>query len=209
MNRKLLTTVVITVLLIWSATSLANAGVTYTWDYTKFNTSTPDYRKLEEKSTSIKFSVYQHLTFNGTTSNAKAIIGFCNASSGTIYHVDIVYVKDNTFEVVINTPAYIKIAEGTWEVNQTTYVDIDSDGNILIWASQDDGDVTYVDDYNVGTIEFAYISGSGANDSCTQGYISAEEGYGGQYGSIVTDWIPTILSMAMLGIALGMVKKFG
>lgn len=197
-------TIVLTIFLALTlCVSIAYASTVYTWDYTKFNSETPDYRELDKATTSISFEIINKLTFNSTTTGAKAVVQICNGTTGTIYHVDIVFVKDGTLEVVLNMPSYIKIATGTWEENITTRVSIDSDGDLYVKH----GDTVIVDDYNIGTFTMRAFGGSGVAHSCTSGYLSVDLG-AYETNQIVNEWLPAILSIAMLGIAIGMIKKY-
>jgi len=193
----------ITLLVIALALPFANAGKVFTWDYTKFNTSTPDYRELDEATTSLSFEIINKLTFNTSTTGAKAVVQICNGTSGTIYHLDIVLVCDKTLEVVLNMPTYIKIATGTWEYNETIYVSINSDGDLYVRS----GDNVVIDDYNIGTFTMRALAGSGVDYACTSGYLSVDLGHY-EVNNVISEWIPAIVSIAMLGVAIGMIKKY-
>lgn len=210
LKRPLQLTTMITLCVMIALSPLVFAGTTYTWDYTKFNTSTPDYRDLETAQTSISVMYYNHLTFNDTTGTSKAVMGICNGSSGTIYHIDSIWVKDGTFEVVINLPSYVKIASGTWTENGTMYFSISKSGDIVVYEKAYDGTKTIIiDDYNVGTFTTRALSGSGDTDYTESGYLSAELGGAIASGIDIEAWLPTIISLAMLSIVIGFLKKMG
>ena len=146
LNRSVLSLVLVAVL-VCVPLSIASAGTTYTWNYPFFNTETPDYRALDEATTSLSIAITHNLEFNGTTEVAKAVLGICNGSSGTVYRLDIAFIKDLSLEVIVNMPDYVKIVSDTWVANQTTYVKLESDGDLFIYSD----DKTYIDDYNIGT----------------------------------------------------------
>lgn len=208
LNRPLQLTTVLTLCLMIALSPLAIAGTTYTWTYVFFNDEVPDYRDLDDATDSISLVFYNHLTFNETTSEAKACIGVCNGSSGTIYRVELLWLKyENNFEVVLNMPDYIKIATGSWTVNGTMCFSINKAGDLLVYEIASDKTKTIIiDDYNIGTFTTRSLSATGIANSTESGYMSVElKLLGG--GLDISEWMPVIMSLAMLGIVIGFVKK--
>jgi len=181
------------------------ASETFSWTYDKINSATPTKYALSEAINSTNAKIYNNLVYNTTTTVSKAVIGFWNGSGGSDWHIDIVMVKDHTIEVVLNFPSYLKIANGTWTDGKITYVTISEDGDLTV----KNGDTTILDDFNIGTFTVAYVSGSGAPYSVQSGYISLTISKGSSDTSvIVSQWMPLIITFAMLGVALGFIKKY-
>lgn len=186
-----------------------SASTVYTWNYPIFNSETANFKALDDATTSIAFRIVNCLVINATTEGGSGTVSVANASTGTVYRFDIVFLTyEQGFEVILNMPDYVKILHDTWVENQTTYVKLESDGDLFVWTD----DKTYIDDYNLGTFTMRYVSACGLTDSFEAGYLSVRMGSsfgGGSMMDSIGGWLPIIVQFAMLGLVMGLIKKFG
>lgn len=176
---------------------------TYTWDYTKFNIDTPTYRYLDKNVTSITLTVYNKLIYNRTT-NGKAVLGVWNTSSN--YHIDFVFRNDSKFEVVVNMPSPVSICLVDVDHTKTYTITIKSNGDVTV----KNGNTEIFKNYNIGTFGMNALSGSGLQYSFTGGYLSVTTNVeSSSTTETVNIWLPTIVSIAILGICVGFIRKIG
>lgn len=114
------------------------------------------------------------------------------------------------------TETEVGIGSGKWVSGEAVVVCVTADGIINVGNKTDRDSIvknygagsSAVDLYKVGA-----ASGSGAAESvATAGYMNIEVGgysSGANITSVVTVWLPIIVSIAMLGMVLGIIKQLG
>jgi hypothetical protein len=207
-KRRTLTVSVATLLLAAVFITAANAAYNVSVTYPKFNSGTWTYYDMGSLQDSIISNVTNRLTYNTTTAEWVKV-AFLNSSSGTGTGV-ILQMKytDSVLNVYyIENAALgagdVLVATGTWDENNTK-VTLAGD-KLNIW----DADGILVTDFALSE-PVRYIGVVGGTDYVTGGYvgIGVNQGVAGAT-AIVYEFIPIIVIFAMLGMVLGLLKKFG
>jgi len=157
-------------------------------------------------------------TYNDTDGSASQLsvhIKFVNQSSvESACMIELVMYNDTTLTV----KAYIDGASGEVLYSNSgvdflgkddyLQVRLDSNGNLNVGNSSDRS--AFVEDFGFGAFNCTYLVGIGSPACAVEsGYVSVELGlYGGDYTSSIMSWMPIIVEFAMLGMVLGMLKKF-
>lgn len=191
-------------LLVASATAAYNVSITYP----KFNSGTWTYYDIGAAQDNIISNVTNRLTYNETTAEW-AKVAFLNSSSGTATGI-ILQMKytSNVLNVYYVENAVlgasdVLIATGTWGENSTKIVLAGDKLDVY------DANGLLVNDFAVAPA-LEYIGATGGTNYVTGGYVGVgvNQGTAGAT-AIVTGFIPVIVTFAMLGMVLGLLKKFG
>ena len=191
-------------LLVASAEAAFSASITYS----KFNSGSWTYYDMGTSYSSFVTNVTNRLTYN-TTTNQWAKVAFLNSSSGTATGIVLTFKKaSNALEVysLENTvlgAADILIGTGTWDENNTKVTL--SGSKLNVW----DANGLLVSDFVISE-PVRYLGVVGGPYYVQGGYLSVgvNAGLAGATAT-VTEFIPVIVTFAMLGMVLGMLKKFG
>jgi len=180
--------------------------------YTVFNSSTLTYYELDQNYTGFKAEIVNKLTYN-TTTNKAAIVRLCgdeNAALGP--WIELSFWPNGELHIWINdTSSNIEVGAGEWKSGNTTTVIVTDDGIVSV----KDYDGNYIlQNYGIGAFTLHYVGGHGETTGsiATAGYTTIE--VTGSYATTegisesVMVWIPIIVTFAMLGMVLGMIKKF-
>ena len=202
MRMKTLLTLFATLLLCIATTSPAFAITSYTFNYPQFNSANVSYQTLSEPTTSISFQILNKLTFNASATDS-VILKIVNGTTGTIYGVAFGFTKAGVLYISSVMPDWITLGESTWTTNDTINVIIKSNGDLIVKK----GTTTILKDYNVGNFTMRALAANGAPYTCINGYLTVKTGANAMDDEIVVQWLPTIISLAMLGMVIGLLKK--
>jgi len=209
---RLITSVLLLSLLVVLTVSFAHCSFGTTPLYDKFNSATPTFEQFDTNYTSISAQLTCHLTFNATTEGALAKIGFYNGSDANSNKGIFIYLyKTKVLDIYYCLGATdVKIGTDT-VTNVTDPITIEQDSDDKISVSWEHADVTttVLEGY-ICQNTWQYVGYGGVTDSATDGWFEIQVGGGfGDITSSMTNILPAIISLAMLGCALGMIKQFG
>jgi len=206
-KRRTLSAALVTLVLAAFVITGANAAFNVSITYPKFNSGSWTYYNPGALE-SVTSNVTNRLTYNTTTAEWIKV-AYLNASSGvatgvilmfkyTTSVLQVYYCEDTVLGV-----ADVLIATGTWDENNTR----------VVLAGQK---LTIYDADGILVQNFAfnqpihYIGVMGGTNYVTGGYlgVAVNQGVAGTT-AIVTQFIPVIVTFAMLGMVLGLLKKFG
>ncbi len=220
MQKRRTLLIVATLALLCATISSAYASYATSIMYSHFNTANSwvDYA-LDKTYTSLTADLKCHLTFN-STGTPWAKVYFANDTSGSSEGINILFSNDgSTLDVFyIQEPTEVLIGTGTYtctgNVSTTRVVfsgtKLDVYTNYGVKASQ----TKIVDGFSISTpIADLRVKGSTAYVA-TDGYmqVNVNTGISGITSGttdIVVQFMPAIVTFAMLGLILGMLKKFG
>ena len=209
-RRTLLMEVAILTLFIACFASSVYASYSTSIIYSKFNSISWYTETLDRNYTSVTIDIIPHLTFNQTGTPA-AKVAFMNETT-TVKGIIVLFYKDNTEKVYLaDGVTEVQIATGTWTAGNITRI---------VLASQK---VTITDHYGVEASEatildgfsfdkaFANVRAKGATAyTATDGYIQVDVDAGtAGMTSTIADWMPTLIQLMMLGMAIGIIGKMG
>jgi len=213
----LLTAILVTLLL---TVNVVHAGdYTVSFSYTQFNSTTETKKALDKEYKEWYAEYWNKLTYNTTTSNPLAIVGFINATSLPNWSIDIKFDKSGGFSVWLwDGSSATQIGTGTWNSSEPVVWTYDRDtGKLNVGDREDYG--RFIEDYGLGDLgsNAKYVkcvgSHTGANYVATAGRVDVVIGkipLGttiGQVTSIVYVFIPCIIAIAVMGILLSMTKQ--
>jgi hypothetical protein len=208
MRRTLLLQAAFLVLFMVCLFGSAYASYSTSIIYTRFNTTSWHTEALDENYTSIGIDIKCYLTFNSTGTPA-AKVAFMNE---TVYvkGIIILFYKDNTEKVYLADDVNeIQIATGTWTKGNITRVVL---GSQKITITDHYGDASEAEILSGFSFDkaFANVRVKGATAyTATDGYMQVDVGGGvGDIGGAVMDWIPSIISLMMLSMVVGILKTF-
>jgi len=207
----------IAILLLYFATiGAVYAKYITSFDYSIFNNEGPIYRQLDQNYTEFTCIIENFLTFNTTTGKG-AKIGMCDrefaftpgSEQGYGWEINL-YSGQNKFAVwVLNNGVFTKVKEDiVHDMSEPIYVTY-KDG-ILYVGNRTDYDA-YVQGYSIPDFTAAYVAAHGevTGSVCLSGYVNVTVDDARYISSFdVSEWIPTVVAIAMLGVALSFVKKF-
>jgi len=195
-------------LLIPSAYASWNASIIYT----KFNNLTWTDYQLDKTYTAVTIDVYNYLIYNDTTANDQAVakVAFTNDTSANPLGINLLFYKDGTLKVFyIDGSTEVQIGSGSWTKGNATRVVL-ANGEVTVYEHYgvEDQQETIVNGFSFSE-EFAYLRVKGESTGvATNGYVQVEVNPGtADVNYTVQAWIPLILTLAMLGMAVGMLKR--
>lgn len=200
-------------LLLFSLAITVNASYSTSILYTHFNSLTKYYESIGENITSTTIYVTNRLIWNSTTSSPQVAIGFSNitySGEATEKYICVQWVKTST-------KVQILIKEGTSEIllGETTYTNLNQTIRLRFTGSKLDVSILGTDGkYSAIITGFSYnipiraIATWGTSYSVADGYVQCDIGGYGSADVNITQWIPTIISIAMLGVVMGLLKKY-
>lgn len=185
------------------------------WVYTPFNSATWTYYQFaddDKGDKSFTATIINRLLNGSTLEWAK--VAFMNSSTSTYRQALILqfHMTPNTYGGTLDVyycegvlgVADVKIATGTYDENSTK-VTLAND-RISVYTETDGylvKDFGFNEDVNT-------IGVCGGTNYVSNGYLQVLFNAGtGAIGSTVMEWMPLVITFAMLGILLGIVKKFG
>ncbi|RLC80751.1 MAG: hypothetical protein DRI61_05110 [Chloroflexi bacterium] len=160
--------------------------------------------------------VYNYLTYNTTTKGVAILRLHSENASANADWMELNFWYDGKLDIYhtdSNGNTGI-IGSGTWTAGEAIVISVTADGIIDIGNETDKEAI--VKNYGVGDLDLYWVGGSTypeyVNYTVTQGYINVEiSGYASTTSDVsesVMVWIPIIVTFAMLGMVLGMIKKF-
>ena len=213
---------ILSILLMASLTALANADTIHSFGYTVFNSAGYTWLQLDDNYTSWTIKISNKLTYNTTTTMTPVniIVSTLNESDKTLTkRIDIVMNKnasgitnDLSIYVYDHSASALLITNPVFTYLTTPIVvSLSYDGWLSVGT--EDNSTSIIEDFAVGDLTAKFIGATGIENACTAGYVTVEFGSAGfgttNYSQTVTDWLPLIIQFAMLGMILGLLKKFG
>jgi hypothetical protein len=186
--------------------------------YTKFNSLTWTDYSLGQSYSYMTADVKTKLTFEGTP-GVSAKIAFSNDTAGDPSGIILVFGDDeSTLSVYYNQGAdEVLIGSGTYtnDGNATTRI-VFSGGKLDIYTRYGirGSQAQIVDGFSFNE-NFAYLRVKGTDtNTTTNGFAQVDvnagaSGGAGNMSNIVMGFLPVIVLFAMLGVVLGLLKKFG
>jgi spermidine/putrescine-binding protein len=182
--------------------------------YTVFNSETFTSYALDQNYTKGFYAKVTNKLVYNTTTNKAGIIRFhfdSNPASGS--YLELSFWANKELHIWFSDgTSNIEIGASTWESGNLTKVYVSKDGVLSIINYQGN---YVVKNYGIGSQTLYYIGGHGESTAsiCTSGYVTIEindYSASGDYGvtQSVIVWLPLIITFAMLGLVLGMIKKF-
>jgi len=212
-TTKILT---LSMLLLFLLISCVSASTTITIPYDKFNTTSITYYQTDKTYTMFEAKITPSVTFNTSNTNAVIVLALTNANNesrdGIVFKIfsslaqvfimtDSVY-SDSKIAEIGGDVGWKNAIGDTWLI---TYVN----GKLSIGNSTDKD--ALIGNYALGDFTLNYIQasdGSATPQSVTSGsvYITIDDSML-QTQTLVYAWIPVIVTFAMLGMVLALVKK--
>lgn len=188
-------------------------GATYSssFVYTAFNTATATYKTPTSTYATWSVKITNVLTYNGTTAGSAYIRLNATATQG--HYFDLVCTSVGVVDVWFsdNATESVKIGSGAWVKSEAFYVSRDSSG-YFDFGNSTDKDV-YISNFVLGDFTLEDVGALGETDCATAGYFSFEVGASSSDPSDMSEsimsWMPLVIQFAMLGVVMGMLKKFG
>lgn len=182
--------------------------------YTVFNSLTLTAYKLDKNYTQGFYAkIINNLVYNTTTNKAAIARLHFGQSSGSGAYVELSFWPNKELHVWYNDgSSSTEIGVSKWETGNLTQVYVTKDGVLSV---RDYKGNYAVKNYGIGAVTLYYVGGHGEVTAkiCNSGYLTIEVSDYGAYGGSATDvvmkWLPIIITFAMLGMVLGIVKKFG
>ena len=168
---------------------------------------------MSESYTSMTADVITHVVWNESGSAVK--VGFFNETV-TPQGIWLYYAREGetnagTLDVwYLVEPNEVKIATGTWSDGNTTRVKLSGGKLTVICHYGETSKATILENFSFDK-PLAYVQTTGASTYSLQGgyvQVNVNAGAGAGMDSAIMDWMPTLLSFAMLGMTVGILKKF-
>jgi len=208
-SRVLLTALLL--LTLSSAIAVCYASSTYSILYTKFNDETWKNYQLDKQYTSLNVDIKSFITFNETTGDPACKVAITNDTGDTPEGLNFLFKRDsNALQIwKIEGVTEVMIASGTYTDEETVRVTLSS-GYVTVKTYNGTAYTTVLQNFAFSNyIEYVRVKGSGS-DIATDGYMQVEVNAGSAgINSSITEILPAIVSLAMLGVAIGIVKKTG
>jgi len=200
-------------LVLMALLSVAYASTTLIIPYTDFNsTARKDYpTQFTESQWTI--SLKCSLTFANTTEYAQIFI--TNSSAFGYYGINVnIALDENGYSYDFYCPNKVDPGPTDW-VNigmirnvpstKTLKISLDKEGYLTV----SDGIKTYISGFKVTPYVASFISVKGSsNNICSSGDVEIKiDKYTPTPTQIILQWIPLVICFAMLGVAIGMIKK--
>lgn len=208
MNKRILLLAMLSVLLVASVSSVY-AVKRYSAIYTTFNATETTYKALDENYTTVVLEVCNKLTYSAvheTESLLKAHVFLVN-STDLPMGIKLMFYNNTVFDIYYKVVEdEVKIGDGFW--NETAVEVRIRDGEVTVYDSKSEKVIEgFGMDATIGQLGF-----SGGVDFTTSGYVqicvSTYGTSGSDYMGIMTEWMPIIVQFMMLGIVMGLLKKF-
>jgi len=212
MNKRRALLTVTTLILLCAIVGSAYASYATSVLYTKFNSlSWSDYT-LDKSYTVVTIDIKNYLTFNVTGTWAKVAFTNHTGDTGTVVGINVVFSDDDETVKVYAIDGATEVLIGTGTYNHTSTTRIVLSGQ-KIYAYAHVGNKTstkFVDGFSFSE-PFAYLRVKGSDvDTASDGYVQVNVNTGGAgTQASVNEWIPIIITFAMLGICVGYLKKIG
>lgn len=150
------------------------------------------------------------LTYNDTTSDPAAKIGFVNYLNKSLGVIDLIWAEPTagygTVDVYVGEGASgSKVGTIPYTIDSTQVLYVVVDGITI--KNETDTQL----EYNFNTFGIGNVSAAGTiNDSATAGFLQLEFHSGSEYGiDIVSSFLPLMVSLAVLGMIVKMFDKLG
>jgi len=216
MNKRRTLLIATTMLLLSLSVSIAYASYVNSIMYTKFNLpdAWQDYA-LDQRYTYLTADIKNHLTFNVTGTWAK--VYFANDTSGSSEGVNLLFGDDGvTLKVYyVQEPSEVLIGTGTYTLtgNVSTTRVVFSGNKVDVYSNFGNRalQTKIVDGFSLNqTVADLRVRGTSSN-TVEDGYmqVSINTGTVSSMTGTVTAFVPLIVTFAMLGMVLGLLKKFG
>lgn len=214
--RRLTLLAVLAVLAALTISSVVYAPYSTTFIYTKFNSTDTTAEALDDNYTDINALIYNSLTYNSSASGEVRII-LANTTNAAKCGIMITMKKAGANNLLVywkDGDTDVEIASATWEAADIVSVDINSYVlTVDLYSNSTDEWTNIIDNFHTSSIDYAAVCALGSGiGTVTAGYVSVViTSSGGSYSSTtdaVTGWLPTLVSFAMLGVAIGFIKKF-
>lgn len=191
--------------------------------YTKFNsTDWTDY-ELDQNYTAVTIDIRNYLNYNVTGTWAKVAFTNQTGETGTTAGINLIFSDDDeTVKVYyINGATEIELASGTYDhgtsgANASVTRLILSNSKVTVYTNYGNRTLqTKILDGFAFSEPISYLRVKGSDLNTAQGgyvQVNVNTGVSGVSGSttnIVMEFIPVIVTFAMLGMVLGLLKKFG
>jgi len=177
--------------------------------YTKFNTITWTDYQLDKQYTTLTVNLKPFLTFN-TTGTPFAKVCFVNGTTNPEGLIFLFY-SDGTGKIYkIEGETEVQIATFTYGKGNITRLSLAS-GKITVYEYYDvkDKKATILSGFAFGN-SIGYLRVKGDSEfTATDGYFQVEVNVGASGGMDITEWLPSIISLAMLAMCFGMIKRLG
>ena len=179
--------------------------------YTAFNTATASYKTPSTTYATWSCKITNVLTYNSTTAGTGKIR--LNATAIEGHYIDFCFASDGTADVWFsdNGTSPVKIGAGAWVKSEALYISRDSSG-YLDFGNATDKDV-FISNFVIGAYTLEDLGAHGEENCTTAGYISVELGSSAtdptDMSESIMSWMPLVIQFAMLGVVMGMLKKFG
>jgi hypothetical protein len=219
MNKRRILTVAMLALLLVAIAAPVYASYATSIMYTKFNLPNAwQDIALDQTYTHLTADIKVHLTFNVSGTWAK--IYFANDTSGSSEGINLLFGDDGvTLKVYyVQEPSEVLIATGTYTLtgNVSTTRVVFSGTKLDVYTNYGNRTLQtkIVDGFSLST-PIADLRVRGTSTGTVQnGYVQVNvntgvSGVSGSTTDIVIQFVPVIVVFAMLGMVLGMLKKFG
>jgi len=200
----------VAVLLLGSAINVSYANTEYTFLSGNFNSTSYTAKALNTTlDAGFTVKIYNHLEYNKTT-GGDAYIGLSEDATGGTNEIQIVMSNDSRLLLYVyidSTSELLYNQTATFKNGKAVVVSIDGGG--LNVGTESDNDF-YISDFNYGTLELSHLLAKGSDTNTVEsGYVTLTTTTYSAIGGIdISSWMPTIVSLAMLGMVIGMLEKF-
>jgi hypothetical protein len=202
----------IATLLILALASYGFASYSTTFIYTKFNSTDTTAESLDQSYTDITVDIYNHLMYNTSNTNEARII-VANTTAADKQGIMVAMKSASFLGYWKDGITDVQIANDTWTAGDIIELQVRSGVlSILHYDNATDTWITVLDDFHVSTITYAAVCALGSDvGTALGGYVSVTVSETGGsmsgYTDTITQWIPALISLAMLGVAVGFIKK--
>jgi hypothetical protein len=185
------------------------AGFVKSIPYTEFNKLSPiTFYQLDKNYTSWEATVINNLVYNSSTSGY-ALVRFQTSTAAGSPYIELSFLKDGTLLVFYSYDgsSNVQAASGQWTAGKPIYVSLSSDGYLDVGDSS--GKEKILKDFTYGNLTLQYVGAHGDQYTATGGYMQVElGGLVSDVSTTVYQWIPVIVTFAMLGFVLSLIKKY-
>ncbi len=204
---------------------VVSATFKHSFTYLEFNTGSTTWKESDETRTSWSIEILNNLEYNTTEALPVAKVLFSNSTNATTslpLHFNTWYTDSGStwaFEVRLATKVnpgaddyakLVTVEKLEYGEDGVVCLSLDSDGEFNVGNSTDAD--AYLEKYSLGAFDISYIGRVGSfseNGTCAlSGYISVEvDDYVVSTSQSLMSVMPTLVSFACFGIALGFVSK--
>ncbi len=218
MNKRQILTVALLAVLCIAIAAPVYASYTTSLMYTNFNSTSWTSYALDQDYTALTADVKVRLTYNVTGSWAK--VAFMNDTGDTPMGILLAFSDDDSTVTVyyVNGATEVEIATGTYTdtVNATTTRLVLSGNKVSIYTNYGNrtSQQTILSSFSFNEpMSYLRVKGSDVN-TASNGYVQVNvntgaSGISGSTTDTVMQFVPVIVTFTMLGMILGLLKKFG